>query len=106
MTEVSKWMSPCVYWTVSLVWPGRRARAVTARQACRGRLERSEAKRETLNLCVHVIHMSYIPVSVFTDMLKTEFSEDVIARDILLQSLNGSSKWSPLPESEVTAPLT
>ena len=52
MTDVSKWMSPCVYWTVSLVWPGRRARAVTARQACRGRLDRSEVKRETLNLCV------------------------------------------------------
>ena len=44
------------------------------------------------------------PVSVSTETLKMEGSEEVIVRDILRQSLNGSSDCSPL--SRVTAPLT
>ena len=48
--------------------------------------------------------MSYIPVSVSTDTLKTELSDDVMDRVILRQSLNGSSDCSPSPVA--TAPLT
>ena len=42
-----------------------------------------------------------IPVTVSMDTLKIELSEDEINRDILLQSLNGSSNRFPLTVATV-----
>ena len=54
--------------------------------------------------------LGMLPVSVSMEMLNMEGSEETMFRDILRQSLNGSSsRWSPPPPPPppgVTAPLT